>query len=41
MDQQEKKIFLANLVAAFKSTQRYIKRNYSPRKGLEKAAPPS
>ncbi|WP_306767897.1 hypothetical protein [Martelella alba] len=41
MNQHEEKVFLANLVAAFKTTQRYIKRNYQPGKGLGKTAPPS
>jgi hypothetical protein len=41
MDQHEEKIFLANLVAAFRTTQRYMKRNYMPGKGMEKTAPRS
>lgn len=41
MDQHEQKLFLATLVAAFRSTQQYMKRNYVPGKGSGKSAPPS
>lgn len=41
MDQHEQKVFLATLVAAFKSTHRYMKRNYLPTKGVAKTLPPS
>ncbi len=41
MNQHEQKLFLATLVAAFRSTQLYMKRNYLPGKALGKEAPPS
>ncbi|WP_281352786.1 hypothetical protein [Acerihabitans arboris] len=33
MNPHEQKIFLATLVAAFRSTHRYMKRNYPPGQG--------
>lgn len=41
MDQHKQKLFLATLVAAFRSTQLYMKRNYLPSKRLQKEAPRS
>lgn len=39
MNQHEQKIFLTNLVAAFRSTHRYMKRNYPSGKPMAKSPP--
>ncbi len=39
MDQHDQKIFLTILVAAFRSTHRYMKRNYPPGKDVAKSPP--